>query len=338
MYSTKDFEKPYLQTANRSHQNVDFTTESLSQPTAEKARGYQAVSIFAGDDASGPVIRALHSCGVKYIAVRAAGYDNVDLQVAQDSGISVANVPAYSPYAIAEHAVALLLALNRKIIYAWRQGQQHNFTVGNLVGMDLRGKTVGIIGTGKIGGIFAEIMYGFGCHLLGYDAVPDEDLTFRYGLNYVSLEDLCSRSDVISLHLPYNSRTRHLIGRAQFSCMKPGAIFINTARGGVVQTGELLKALEEKQIAACGLDVYENERGIFFYDHSRGALHDDMLERLLRMPNVIITPHQAFATHEALQNIADTTFENLDAWNGQTVSGNELTPAPMPPQVVHSSL
>lgn len=281
--------------------------------------------IFTGDDASTSVVEKLNSVGIKYIAVRAVGYDNVDIKKAGELGIKVANVPEYSPYAIAEHAVGLMLALNRKLITADDQVHHNNFTVGNLIGFDLHKKTVGIIGTGRTGSVVAKILNGFGCKLLGYDIKQNKELSEKYGLEYVDLKTLCSSADIITLHAPLNPSTKYLINKKILDEMKQGVMLINTARGAVINTQDVIGATGSGRIGYLGLDVYEKEKGVFFYDHSKEKISDDMLEKLMSFPNVIITPHQAFATNEALTNIADTTFYNIDCWSQNKISDNELT-------------
>jgi D-lactate dehydrogenase len=324
-FSTKNFEKPYLDKSGKDFHDLNFIPEALTEQTASKATGYEAVSIFAGDDASAPVLNKLKEAGIGYIAIRAAGYDNTNIAKANELKISVANVPAYSPYAIAEHAVALILALNRKLMLAKSQVTDYNFTTGNLVGFDLHRKTVGIIGTGTIGSIFAGIMHGFGCKLIGYDIIENPSLIKKYQLEYHTLETLCRESDIISIHTCLNESTHHMINRETISFMKPSVMIINTSRGGCVNTTDVIDAIENKKIGFFGTDVYEKERGVFFYDYSGKELSDPILKKLLQLPNVLVTPHQAFATHEALTNIADTTFHNLRCWINQQRSENELT-------------
>ena len=315
IYSIKDYERKYLDNANSLHFQVDYTDAPLSLATAAKAKEYDAISIFTHDAADAEVLEILHRGKTKYIAIRAAGYDNVDIQKANALGMHVANVPAYSPHSVAEHTIGLILALNRKLITADRQVHKHDFTISDLVGFDLNGKTVGIIGTGKIGGVVAKILHGFGCHLVGFDMREDPDLTERYHLQYIDLKSLCLASDIICIHLSLNDKTRHLIDKEILSYMRPSVILVNTSRGGIIDTVALADALERKRIAAAGLDVYENEKGIFFKDLTHKKLNDPLLQKLLDMPNVLITPHQAFATKDALRNIATTTFKTLQQWS-----------------------
>ena len=327
-YSYKKFESPYIIAANKSGYAIETTCESLNTRTAHLSRGIPVISIFAGDLASAPVLDALHEAGVKLIAVRATGYDNVDIGKANSLGIKVVNVPGYSPYAIAEHAVALLLALTRKLMPANTQVHKHNFLVDNLVGFDLHGKTVGIIGTGEIGSVFAKIMNGFGCRLLGYDIKPNPDLPRLVNIQYTDLLSLCHRSDIISIHTSLTKESTHLISYRLIKEMKPGVTIINTSRGGCVDTTDIIHFLEKGHIGAYGADVYERERDIFFHDLSNGQLKDPILKKLLSLPNVMITPHQAFATQEALTNIATATFYNIDCWAGNRPLENEVTATP----------
>lgn len=314
VYSIKSYERHYLESANTYNAQVDYTDKALTVETAAKAKGYDAVCIFTHDVADEPVLTILARGGTKHIAIRAAGYDNVDIAAASRLGIHVANVPAYSPYSIAEHAIALILAVNRKLIIADRNVHDYDFTISKLIGADLHGKTAGIIGTGVIGSVMAKILHGFGCRLLGFDVRENRELVEQYNLQYTDLVGLCFASDIITVHVSLNEQTRHLINRNVISYMRPNVIFVNTSRGGVVDTAALVDALDSGIIGAAGLDVYEHEKGIFFEDHSGQALKDPLLRKLLNFPNVIITPHQAFATREALQNIASGTFNNLNEW------------------------
>ena len=325
IYSRKDFERNYLLKANRLNHELTCVDDALNLKTAALAKDHDAAVVFTGDDVSTTVIDKLHEAGVKYIAIRAVGYDNIDIKRANELGIKVANVPEYSPYAIAEHAVALMLALSRKLILANIQVHHHNFTVGNIVGFDLHKKTVGIIGTGRIGGVTAGILHGFGCRLLGYDIKENKDLSKKYGLQYVHLKTLCRESEIISIHTPLNTATKYLINKELIEEMKQGVMLINTARGAIMNTQHVIEALESGKLGYLGTDVYENEKGIFFYDYSKNRTQDKMLKKLLSFPNVIVTPHQAFATKEALSNIADTTFYNLDCWSQYKHTENELT-------------
>jgi D-lactate dehydrogenase len=324
IFSTHTFDRPFFEKLKTPRHELVFFEEGLSHETASLARGFEAIAIFTSDTANREVLTLLRKEGVKYIALRSAGYDHVDLEAASELGMKVANVPAYSPHAIAEHAVAMILALNRKLMEADARIKRHDFSLGGLTGFDLNGKTAGIIGTGKIGSVLAKILHGFGCRLLGFDKFMNHDLSTRYGVTYVSLEDLCRQSDIISIHLPLNNETRYLIDERQIEQMKNGVMLINTARGGIVNTQAVIRGIKTGKIGAFGMDVYEKEKGIFFYDHSRHILQDDMLALLTTFRNVLITAHQAFLTNEALEGIASTTLRNLDQWAEKGCSDNDL--------------
>lgn len=325
LYSTKDYEIPYLEKANCRKHELTLIKEALSSESAMKAIGYDAISISSADKVSSIIIEKLSDFGVKYITLRSVGHDNVSLHSALEFNIKVANTPAYSPYAIAEHAVSLLLALNRKLIESNQRVKSFNFDLNHLIGFDLNNKTVGIIGTGRIGSIMTKIMHGFGCELLGFDLVENKELIQKYNLTYHSLEDLCKNSDIISLHIPLNSDTHHLIDKKLIAQMKPGVVIINTARGAILKTEDIINSLRNETIGFLGIDVYENEKEIFFRDHSHDIVKDEMLIKLNSMPNVLITGHHALLTEEALTNIAATTIYNLDCWSENRETENELT-------------
>ncbi|MEP6712956.1 MAG: 2-hydroxyacid dehydrogenase [Ferruginibacter sp.] len=323
-YSSKAFERSYLLKENTDGQIIEMITETLNDKTAHLAKGFEAISIFTGDDASAGILEKLEACGVKYIAIRAAGYDNTDITKANELRICVANVPKYSPHAIAEHAVALILALNRKLIIGHLQLQAHNFTLDNLIGYNLNNKKVGIIGTGETGSVAAKILHGFGCNISAYDIMPDKENENKFGVTYTSLEELCKTADIITIHTPLNEQTKYLINDKLIKLMKRGVMIINTARGAVVNTADIIENLLTGQVGFYGMDVYEKEKGIFFYDYSDKELNDGQLIKLMAMPSVLVTPHQAFATAEALQNIAATTMYNLNCWAKNMPSENEL--------------
>lgn len=323
-FSTKEFERKSLVKANNGNHDLLMVPDTLSLSTASIAQRCEGIMIFTGDDASAPVIEKLHSIGVKYIALRSAGYDNVNLQKAHELGIKVANVPSYSPYAIAEHSILLMLALNRKIISTSARIHLKNFSLNGLVGFDMNGKTAGIIGTGNIGSVAVKILHGLGCRILAYDINQNKELTTSYGVKYTSLDELLKQSDIISIYTPLTQATKRLINKESIDKMKNGVMLINTSRGGIVDTSAVIEALKNGKIASAGLDVYENEKGIFFFDRSNEVLQDDLLSRLMAFNNVIITPHQAFLTNEALENIADTSFQNLTTWSLGNKSKNEL--------------
>jgi len=324
VYSAKDFEIPFLQKANYAHHKVKYIPDALDTNTAIKAVGFEAISIFSGDDACLVVLEKLRDLGVKYITLRSAGYNNIQIKAAKRFGLQVANAPDYSPNAIAEHTVALLMAMNRKIHIADRQVRSYNFEQKKLMGFDLVSKTFGIIGTGRIGSVVVKIMTGFGCNILAHDLIPNKKLVERYGVKYVNLEQIYKQSDIISINVPLTRETHYLVAEAAFDVMKPEVLLLNTARGAIVDTKALIKALRRKQIAGYAADVYEKEKGIFFMDNSNQGICDDNLKTLLSLENVLITPHQAYVTKEALNNIAEITFNNLDCWAQGETCKNEL--------------
>ncbi|RYY38588.1 MAG: 2-hydroxyacid dehydrogenase [Chitinophagaceae bacterium] len=324
VFSTHAFEKKTLRAAMAEAHELRFRTPGLSIDTATLAAGSEAVCIFVNDDASAPVLQELKRAGVRFLVLRSAGFNNVDVEVAKALGIRVARVPAYSPYAVAEHTVALMLALNRKLVKAHNRVRDGNFSLDGLIGFDMHGKTAGILGTGKIGQLVAQILCGFGCHVLAYDPAPDAAWAERHGVTYVSQEALLAQSDLLSLHAPLTPQTQYLIRAETLAQMKDGVLIVNTGRGALIHTRDAIAALKTGKIGYLGLDVYEEERGLFFEDHSEEILQDDVIARLMTFPNVLITSHQAFLTDTALQNIADTTRANLDAFAAGGVCANEL--------------
>ncbi len=323
VYSTKKYEIPFLRRANQKRHIVSYTKEALDTNTAVQAMGYKAISIFSGDDASLVVLEKLWDLGVRYITLRSAGFNNIHIKAAKRFGFRVANTPDYSPHAIAEHAVALLQAFNRKLVLADTRARAYNFVHDGLMGFNLHGKTFGVVGTGRIGSIMVKIMHGFGCKILATDLEPDRDLVELCGITYTSLDELCAQSDIISLHIPLTYENHHLINRKKLGLMKQEAILINTARGSIVDTKALIQALESKNLGGYCTDVYEKEKGTFFQNNV-GELGDEMLKKLLSFPNVFLTPHQAFVTVEALTEIARTSFESLNSWEEGTECKNEL--------------
>lgn len=324
VFSTHKFEKNYLEKAFNGRYDVKYISTSLSVETASLAEGNQAVSIFVSDDASAQVLQILSKIGIKYLVLRSAGYNNVDLALAKKLNIKVARVPEYSPFAVAEHTVALMLALNRKLIRAHNRVMDQNFSLDGLVGFDMHGKTVGIIGAGKIGQIVARIMNGFGCRILVYDKIENEELKNNYHAVYTDCLSLCQQSDIVTLHAPLTPETKYLIDKACISKMKKGVMLINTSRGALINTREVIKALKTGQIGHLGLDVYEEESRLFFEDHSEEILKDDVIARLMTFSNVLITSHQAFLTDTALKNIAETTVVNLDCFEKNIPCQNQL--------------
>lgn len=313
IYSSHGFEEEYLKTANTAPHELVFIGQVLNSETVALAKGAEAVSAFVSDDLGQENLIALKKQGVKFLALRSAGYNHLNVSAARKLGFLVARVPAYSPHSIAEHAVALMLALNRKIVKANTRTHILNFSLNGLVGFDMKDKTVGIIGTGKIGSVMATILNGFGCRLLAYDRIENNELCRLYGLRYTSLEELCMNSDIITLHVPLNMETEGMIHKKMIAQMKRGVMLINTGRGRLVNTADVITTLKTGQIGAFGMDVYTDE-SLFFKDHSGEILKDDLLARLMTFENVIITGHQAFLTKEALSNIAYTTMRNLDCF------------------------
>jgi len=322
-YSTHKFEKEYLKEFICDQKLLLLETR-LTLETARLAQGSQAVSIFVNDDASAPVLQKLSEAGIKYLALRSAGFNHVDLNKAAALGMRVGRVPEYSPAAIAEHTVALMLALNRKLVRASNRVRDLNFSLDGLTGFDMAGKTVGVIGTGKIGSVVVRILNGFDCKILAFDPHQNEELKVRYNVNYTDCMRLCEQSDIVTLHLPLTKQSRYIINKACIDSMKPGAMLINTSRGGLVNTKEVIDALKTGKIGYFGMDVYEEEEGLFFEDHSDDILQDDVIARLMTFQNVIITSHQAFLTREALVKIAETTRYNLECWEKGVASENEL--------------
>jgi D-lactate dehydrogenase len=305
---------------------IRFHEARLGPSTVALADGFPVVCAFVNDDLSAPVLEQLKAGGVRLIALRCAGYNNVDLKAAEALGLTVVRVPAYSPHAVAEHAVALILTLNRKTHRAYNRVREGNFRLGGLVGFDLHGKTAGIVGLGRIGRCLAEALRGFGIRVLAYDGHPDEEFARRTGVGYVGLDELLRESDVVSLHAPLTPATHHLIDAGRIAAMKRGVMLINTSRGGLVDTAALIAGLKSGQIGAAGLDVYEEESGYFFEDRSDRIIADDVLARLMTFNNVLVTSHQAFLTEEALDNIAQTTLQNVEEYR-RGLRGRELANA-----------
>ncbi|MCU1741145.1 MULTISPECIES: 2-hydroxyacid dehydrogenase [unclassified Pseudomonas] len=317
-FSSQTYDRDsFLALSGASDLELHFQPARLNLDTAPLAHRHEVLCAFINDDLSAPVLEELAAGGTRLIALRSAGYNHVDLDAAARLGLCVVRVPAYSPHAVAEHAVALVLALNRRLHRAYNRTREGDFSLHGLTGFDLVGKTVGVVGTGQIGATFARIMAGFGCQLLAYDPFPNPEL-LALGARYLSLPELLAQSRIISLHCPLTAETHHLINRDTLAHLQPGAMLINTGRGGLVDTPALIDALKDGQLGYLGLDVYEEEAQVFFEDRSDLPLQDDVLARLLTFPNVIITAHQAFLTHEALAAIATTTLDNIAAWSAGT--------------------
>jgi D-lactate dehydrogenase len=326
-YDTKPYDRQYFgRGRNDDGIHWRFYDFRLSAETATTAKGARAVCVFVNDRLDRPCLETLVESGIKHIALRCAGFNNVDLPAAKALGLPVTRVPAYSPHAVAEHAVGLLLALNRKIHRAYNRVREHNFSLNGLVGFDICGKTVGIVGTGKIGKVTAEIFRGFGARVLAYDPFPAPEWAAHWGVEYTEFNALLTASDILSLHVPLSAQTHHLLNSDTLTRMKRGAYLVNTSRGKLIDTAALLDSLKRGHLGGVALDVYEEEEGIFFEDLSDQVLEDDELSRLLTFPNVLITAHQAFLTHEALTQIALVTTENILKFNAGEpfMSGTQL--------------
>lgn len=311
-FSTKSYDREFFDKYVSTHEIIYFEAP-LNEQTANLAAGCNAVCVFVNDKLNAGIIAELKKMGVQLIALRCAGFNNVDLAAAKDNIIKVVRVPAYSPHAVAEHAVALILTLNRKTHKAYNRVREGNFSLERLTGFDLYGKTVGVIGTGKIGETFCDIMLGFGCRVLAFDLVENKQLASK-GVDYLPIVDVFEQADIISLHCPLNEQTKHIINGQTIHMMKEGVMLINTSRGALVDTKTVIQALKTGRIGYLGLDVYEQEEKLFFNDLSENIIQDDVIMRLLSFPNVLITSHQGFFTEEALTQIAQTTLGNIDAF------------------------
>nr|WP_173506305.1 2-hydroxyacid dehydrogenase [Marinobacterium sp. xm-d-579] len=324
VFSARKDEKSYLIDAfEASGHEVMFEEVHLNRKTAELAAGFDAVVVFVNDQLDESCLERLAELSVKTVALRCAGYNNVNLDAAKRLGLSVVRVPAYSPYAVAEHALTLLMTLNRHVHKAYNRVREGNFLLDGLVGRDIHRKTVGVVGTGNIGSVFCQIMRGFDCRLLAYDPNPSQDL-IEQGVEYVELDSLLEQSDFISLHCPLTAQTHHLISERALALMKPKAMLINTSRGGLVDTKAVINALKQGGLSGLAIDVYEEEADLFFEDQSNRVIADDDLMRLMTFPNVIVTGHQAFLTEEALTNIAQTMANNLTCLEQNASCENQL--------------
>jgi D-lactate dehydrogenase len=323
VFSTKTYDREFLsRAADRSGHELVFFEPRLTAETAVLARGFSAICSFVNDYLNAVVVATLAAGGTKFIALRCAGYNQVDLAACQKAALRVARVPAYSPYAVAEHAVGMMLALNRKYHKAYSRVREGNFAIDSLLGFDMHGKTAGVIGTGKIGAVTAGILAGLGCRLLFFDV--REDPACRSIGQYVPLDELWRTADIITLHCPLTRETHHLVCQAAIERMKPGVMLINTSRGALVDTAAVIAGLKSGQIGYLGLDVYEEEAELFFEDHSGHVIQDDVFMRLATFPNVLITAHQAFFTRNALEEIARVTMANLTAFERSEAGPNEL--------------
>ena len=324
-FDTHSYDKKSFVEANKAfNYEIDFRDYKLNENTALTAQGYDVVCVFVNDVVNAEVIKTLADCGVKLIALRCAGFNNVDLKAAAAAGIKVVRVPAYSPYAVAEHGVALLMSLTRHIPQAYLRTKTANFNIEGLTGRDLYGLTAGILGTGKIGRIMADILMGFGMKIIAYDPFPNEQWAKEKNIEYVGLDEIFQRSDVLSLHCPLTEETKHVVNHDRMKMMKHDAVIINTGRGALIDSKALVHALKHGHIGGIGMDVYEEESKYFFSDWSTDIMTDDTLARLLTFPNVIITGHQAFLTTNALKNLAETTLENVKAFGAGVELVNEV--------------
>ncbi|MBS7563948.1 2-hydroxyacid dehydrogenase [Mucilaginibacter sp. Bleaf8] len=322
VFSTYHYDEEFLNRFNTGHELTYFILP-LNEQTAQLTAGFEAVCIFVNDTVNEAVLRILHANGVKLIVLRCAGFNNVDIKAADALGIPVLRVPAYSPEAVAEHAMALILTLNRKTHKAYNRVREGNFSLERLMGFNLHNRKVAVIGTGNIGKAFCNILKGFGCRISAYDVYPDAELAAS-GVTYGSLEETLSEADVVSLHCPLLDSTRHMINAKTLELFKSGAMLINTSRGGLIDTQDVIEALKSGRLGYLGLDVYEQESNLFFHDYSEGIIQDDIIMRLISFPNVLITSHQGFFTKEAIEQIARTTFHNIDAFINKTTLANRV--------------
>ncbi|MDF2473815.1 MAG: lactate dehydrogenase-like oxidoreductase [Anaerocolumna sp.] len=320
-YDTKPYDRIFFDELKEAYEvEIEYFESKLNQKTAVLAKGFDAAVAFVNDSIDSKTIAILYENEIKLIAMRCAGYNNVDVKAAAGK-IPIVRVPAYSPYAVAEHAIALLLTLNRKTHRAYVRTRDFNFSLNELVGFDLHGKTMGVVGTGKIGRVFIDICKGFGMNILAYDPYPVKD----FDVSYVGFDELCEKSDIISLHCPLTKDTFHVINKDSIKRMKDGVYIINTSRGALIDSEDLLNAIKDEKIGGACLDVYEEETELFYEDMSYKIIKDDVLSRIISMPNVIVSSHQAFLTEEALYNIAETTLQNIEHYFTNHVLDNEIS-------------
>lgn len=323
-FSTKSYDKIYFEKYKaKSNHLFTYFEASLSESTINLTIDFDGVCVFVNDKIDKKTIENLAQNGIKLIALRCAGFNNVDLEAAKKYGIKVVRVPAYSPQAVAEHAVALILTLNRKTHKVYNRVRESNFSLENLIGFNLYAKTIGVIGTGQIGTAFCKIMLGFGCKIIGHDVIQSDELIAQ-GVEYQSIDRVIEQADIISLHCPLSPETQHLFDKKAFAKMKKGAMLINTSRGALINTPDAIKALKNGHLAYLGIDVYEQEGNLFFKDLSESIIQDDVIQRLMSFPNVLITPHQGFFTDEALTQIAITTIDNITDFEAGIALENEV--------------
>jgi D-lactate dehydrogenase len=326
VFSTKNWVVDSFNVVNDRYKfELSYFESRMYKKTVPLAEGFDAVCVFVNDVLDAEVIEGLHKAGVKLIALRCAGFNNVDIEKAKELGMGVVRVPAYSPYAVAEHTLGLILSLNRKYHKAHSRVRDGNFALDGLLGFDLHGKTIGLIGTGKIGQIFSQLISGFGCRVIAYDKFPNKELKEK-GVEYVDLQELYKQSDIISLHCPLTHETFHMINEYAIAAMKDGVMIVNTSRGPLVDTNAVIEGLKKGKVGYLGLDVYEEEEELFFEDLSETVIQDDQFVRLQTFPNVLITAHQAFFTKEAVLNISETTFSNVKEYLGKGTSENQVLP------------
>jgi D-lactate dehydrogenase len=325
VFSTKPYDRAFLEEINREFKHeLHFLEPRLTEDTVSLADGFAGVCVFVNDQVDREVIDRLARGGTRLVATRSAGYNHIDLEAAEHAGITIVRVPNYSPYSVAEHTAGLILTLNRKIHRAYNRVRDGNFALDGLMGFDLHGKTVGVIGTGQIGAVFAGIMLGFGCRVIAYDPYPNPHME-SLGIQYTTLQDLVTQADIVSLHCPLTPDTYHMIDADLLAHARRGLMLINTSRGALLDTPAVTEALKSGILGALAMDVYEEEEGLFFEDLSNQVLHDDVFARLLTFPNVLITGHQAFFTREAMQAIARTTLSNIAAFEGGQPLENQVT-------------
>lgn len=325
VFSTKPYDKEYFEKFKNEYDiKISYFDASLKPNTAKLTKDFDAVCVFVNDVLNKKTVETIAKKGVRLIALRCAGFNNVDLNACKENNIKVVRVPAYSPEAVAEHAMALILTLNRKTHKAYNRVREGNFSLTNLIGFNLNKKVVGVVGTGKIGAAFCRIAKGFGCEVLAYDIHKNEELE-KNGVKYVSLDELFNKSDVISLHCPLNENTKHIIDKSSIEKMKKGVLLVNTSRGALVNTKDVITGLKSKKIAFLGIDVYEQEENLFFKDLSESIIKDDLLLRLNSFPNVLITSHQAFFTKEAMTEITTTTLNNIQEFMNDEKLTNEVS-------------
>lgn len=325
VFSTKSYDQEYFEKYNTDYNyNFSFFETSLNSNTASLAKGFDVICVFVNDIVDEQTIKTLSDNGTRLIALRCAGYNNVNIESAKKNNIKIVRVPAYSPEAVAEHAIALILTLNRKTHKAYNRVREGNFSLKNLMGFNLHGKTIGVIGTGQIGVTFCKTIKGFGCKIIAFDIVENKELS-DLGVVYVSLNEVFAKADILSLHCPLNKHTKHIVNQKSIALMKKGVMIINTSRGALVNTADAIEGLINEKIGYLGIDVYEQEENLFFEDLSESIIQDELILRLMSFPNVLITSHQAYFTKEAMNEITHITLENIKAFDQNSELKNEIT-------------